>query len=97
MLTDIGPITGLLTDADLAIELAEWLRIAAELDRVPADAAAAPATRRPAEPGRIGVIGACPASADGRPLLTMSDGTSELVDPQLTPEQLADGTDSTAS
>jgi hypothetical protein len=90
MLADIDPITGLVTDADLAAELAEWLRIAAELDPVPTDAAAAPATRRPADPERIGVIGARPASADGRRLLTMSDGTSELVDPQLTLEQLAD-------
>jgi hypothetical protein len=90
MLDDIGPITSLVTDADLAAELAGWLRIAAELDPVPTDATAAPATRRPAEPERTGVIGARPASADGRRLLTMSDGTSELVDPQLTHEQLAD-------
>jgi hypothetical protein len=80
MLNDLGPITGLITDADIAAELAEWLRISAELDPVPTGAAAAPPTEQPAEPERIGVIGARPATADGRRLLIMQG--REVKDPR---------------
>jgi hypothetical protein len=90
MLNDLKPIVDLITNPDLAAELARWLNTLPELDPVPAEAAGSPAATPPAEPSRIGVVSTRPADGKGRLLLTMSDGTSELVEPDITHEQLAD-------
>jgi hypothetical protein len=37
---------------------------------------------------RLGVVGRRPAATDGRVLLTISDGTWELVDPDLSDDEL---------
>jgi hypothetical protein len=85
MLNDLRPIAGLLTEPDVAAELEEWLRVLPDLNPVPSD----PAAPKAPSPRRTGVVGTRPAAAGGRRLLTMSDGTSALVDPALPNEQLA--------
>jgi hypothetical protein len=85
MLNDLKPIAALLTDADLAAELEAWIQASPELDPVPIDPVDQPA----APPERIGVVGTSQA-ATGRRLLTMPEGASALVDPDLTNEQLAE-------
>jgi acetyl esterase/lipase len=87
MLDDLKPITGLLTDTDLVAQLEAWSQVLPELDPVPID----PMGQPPAPLRRIGIVGTGQASADGRRrLLTVSDGASALVDPDLTDEQLAE-------
>jgi hypothetical protein len=62
-----------------------WLRVSPRLDPVPPN----PADQPKARPERIGVVATSWAGSDGRRLLTMPDGASALVDPDLTNEQLA--------
>ncbi|MEV0134549.1 hypothetical protein AB0H83_39580 [Dactylosporangium sp. NPDC050688] len=77
MLHDLKPVMHLLTDTNLSAELAAWLNILPELDPFPTD------------PERLGVVSARPTDRNGRLLLTMSDGTSALIEPDLTHEQIA--------
>ncbi|MFF0413461.1 hypothetical protein ACFYUY_23865 [Kitasatospora sp. NPDC004745] len=41
-------------------------------------------------PSRVGILSASPVSADGRHLLILPGDATELVDPSLTPEDLAE-------
>jgi hypothetical protein len=89
MLNDLKPVMRLITDTNLSAELAAWLNILPELDPFPVDAADTPAATPETDPERLGVLSARPADKNGRLPLTMSDGTSALIEPDLTHEQIA--------
>ncbi|MEV0136390.1 hypothetical protein AB0H83_49210 [Dactylosporangium sp. NPDC050688] len=77
-------------EAHRRTELAAWLNVLPELDPTPVDAADTPAATPKTEPERVGVVSARQADTYGRLRLTVSDGTSALIEPDLTHEQLAD-------